>query len=58
MGGLPQSKPFVQPSFSNQAKLSTISETFRIGVTACASMVVALWWGVEFTAGPTSASNS
>src|SRR5262249_33799568 len=40
VGGLPQSKPLVQPSFSNQAKLSMMSDTFRIGVTACASMVV------------------
>src|SRR5262245_32610466 len=42
VGGLPQSKPFFQPSFSNQAKLSTMSETFRIGVTAFASMAVFL----------------
>src|SRR4051794_1600820 len=45
VGGLPQSKPFVQPSFSNQAKLSMMSETFRIGVTACASMFEALGYG-------------
>src|SRR5262245_17657154 len=42
VGGLLQSKPFFQPSFSNQAKLSTMSETFRIGVTAFASMAVLL----------------
>ena len=42
VGGLPQSKPFFQPSFSNQAKLSTMSEMFRIGVTAFASMAVFL----------------
>ena len=32
VGGLPQSQPFVYPSFSNHAKLSTILETLRIGV--------------------------
>ena len=34
VGGVPQSKPFVQPSFANQAKLARMSDTFRIGVTA------------------------
>jgi hypothetical protein len=42
VGELPQSKPFVQPSLSNQAKLSAISETFKIGVNECASMIVVL----------------
>src|SRR5258705_12502257 len=32
LGGSPQSQPFFQPSFSNQAKLSAIFETLRIGV--------------------------
>src|SRR5580692_10426163 len=36
VGGLPHWKPFVQPSFSNQATLSRKFETFRIGVTALA----------------------
>jgi hypothetical protein len=42
VGGLTQSTPFVQPSISNQAMLATMSETFRIGVTALASMAVFL----------------
>jgi hypothetical protein len=36
--GSPHWKPFVQPSFSNQATLSAKFETFRIGVTALAVM--------------------
>ena len=37
-GGVPHSQPFVHPSFSNQAKLCCISETFRIGVSRLASI--------------------
>jgi cyclopropane fatty-acyl-phospholipid synthase-like methyltransferase len=33
-----QSQSFFQPNFSNQAKVSTISDTFRIGVTPCTSI--------------------
>jgi len=38
VGGSPQSQPFVQPSFANHAKLSAMSETFRIGVRPSATM--------------------
>src|SRR6266851_1240532 len=38
VGGVPQSQHFLQPHFSNQAKLAEISETFSIGVTPFASM--------------------
>ena len=31
-GGSPQSQPFFQPSFSNQAKLSSMLDTLRIGI--------------------------
>ena len=36
VGGLPQSNPFCQPSLWNQAKLSAMSETLRIGFRAWA----------------------
>src|SRR5690606_8499686 len=39
-GGSPQSQHFLQPSFSNQAKLWPRSETFRIGVRAFACMAI------------------
>src|SRR5262245_61968781 len=32
VGGLPQSQPFCQPSFSNHSKLCLMLETFKIGV--------------------------
>src|SRR4030095_607660 len=38
VGGVPQSQPFVQPSFSNHAKLSRMFETLRIGVSLRAFM--------------------
>src|SRR2546425_861245 len=38
VGGVPQSQHFLQPHFSNQAKLAAMSETFSIGVTPFASM--------------------
>src|SRR5579863_352058 len=37
-GGVPQSQHFLQPHFSNQAKLAPMSETFKIGVSCLASM--------------------
>src|ERR1044072_2491155 len=37
-GGCPQSQAFFQPSFSNQAKLSWMLDTFKIGVSPLASM--------------------
>jgi hypothetical protein len=37
--GVPQSQHFLQPHFSNQAKLAEISETFNIGVMAFAFML-------------------
>src|SRR5687768_7622358 len=42
-GGVPHSQPLVQPRRSNQAKLSTIFDTFRIGVSRFASMVSSPW---------------
>src|SRR6476659_6934409 len=36
--GVPQSHPFFHPSRSNQAKLSSMLETLRMGVIRCASM--------------------
>ena len=39
LGGVPQSQAFSHPSFSNQAKLAWMSETFRIGTSPLASMV-------------------
>jgi hypothetical protein len=39
LGGVPQSQSFFHPHFSNQAKLAAISETFNIGVRACAFMM-------------------
>src|SRR5215813_9457053 len=41
VGGSPQCHPFFHPSFSNQAKLSRMSETFKIGVRRLASMAEA-----------------
>src|SRR5258708_39914464 len=38
VGGSPQSQPFFQPRRSNQAKLSWMFETFRIGVIRFANM--------------------
>src|SRR3989442_3803812 len=42
VGGLPQSQPFFHPSFSNQRKLSVMSDTFKIGVSLLASMPIIL----------------
>src|SRR5229473_1013612 len=38
VGGSPQSHPFFHPKRSNQAKLSRMFETFRIGVSRFACM--------------------
>src|SRR5262249_33528052 len=38
VGGVPQSQHFLQPHFSNHAKLAALSDTFRIGVMAFAFM--------------------
>ena len=38
VGGVPQSQPFFHPRRSNHAKLSWMSETFRMGVSPLASM--------------------
>src|SRR5713101_5723583 len=38
VGGVPQSQHFLQPHFSNQAKLAAMLETFSIGVTPFATM--------------------
>jgi hypothetical protein len=40
VGGSPHSQPFFQPSFSNQPKLSAMSDTFKIGVSLLASMLI------------------
>src|SRR6185295_14591653 len=42
VGGLPQSQPFFQPSFSNQATLCSMFETLTIGISRFASMSSAL----------------
>ncbi len=36
VGGVPQSQHFLQPHFSNHAKLAAMSDTFNIGVTCFA----------------------
>ncbi len=38
VGGVPQSQHFLQPHFSNHAKLAEMSDTFSIGVTCFAFM--------------------
>src|SRR5713226_640499 len=38
VGGVPQSQHFLQPHFSNHAKLAAISDTFKIGVRPLAFM--------------------
>jgi len=38
VGGVPQSQHFLQPHFSNHAKLAAMSDTFSIGVTCLAFM--------------------
>src|ERR1700731_1319257 len=38
VGGVPQSQHFLQPHFSNQAKLAEMSDTFSMGVTCFAFM--------------------
>jgi hypothetical protein len=38
VGGVPQSQHFFQPHFSNHAKLSAMSDTFKIGVMCFASI--------------------
>src|SRR5712692_6095389 len=38
VGGFPQSHSFLQPHFSNHAKLAEMSDTFNIGVMPFASM--------------------
>src|SRR5215468_3458972 len=43
VGGSPQSQPFCQPSFSNHKKLSTIFETFSIGVSPSIFIALALY---------------
>jgi hypothetical protein len=41
VGGVPQSHNFFHPHFSNHATVLAMSETFRIGVKALASMIEA-----------------
>src|SRR5262252_3898509 len=46
VGGVPQSQSFAHPSFANQRKLSSMLDTFRIGVTPSTRM--SLFYGCAF----------